>query len=270
VIPPGQVGYLTATLKTTRLRGKVGKGISVYSNDTDKPSVRLTIRAVVLGSVVVLPREQLVIGGPAGRIGGSRVLVRQDPLETGKLEITDLETTSPWLSATARRLEEPTPPGEGLPKGQIGDWLVEVAIDDSGRTSTGRTRDELRFKTGLKRQPEVSIPITVDLRPPVNLSVPRLVLIPPAEGEVASKTVMATVRRGLEANALKVETGNPALEAKLDLVGPRRYEVHFTWNGEELGDASVLFRVGSESHRLPVKVAPAGFSKGKRPTPTTR
>lgn len=264
------MGYLTATLKTSRLRGKVGKGISVYSNDPDNPSVRVAIRAVVVGSVIVLPREHLVIGGPPGRSGGSRVLVRQDPTEIGKLQIEELSTSLPWLSASARKLEEPMPPGDGLPRGEIGDWLVEVEVEDRAQVGTGRSRAELRFKTGLKRQPEVAVPITVDLRPPVNLSVPRLVLLPPAEGEAATKTVLATVRRGLDADALEVDTGNPALEAELEPVGPRRFKVHFTWNGEELGDTSVLFKVGRESHQLPVKVAPAGFSKGKRPTPTKR
>jgi hypothetical protein len=262
------VGYLTATLKTSKLRGKVGKGISVYSNDPTKPSIRIAIRAVVLGSVVVLPREHLVIGGPPGRSGGSRVLVRRDPMETGKLQVAELETSQPWLSAKARKLEEPTPPGEGLPKGEIGDWLVEVDVEDRSQVVSGRSRAELRFKTGLKRQPEVSIPITVDLRPPVNLSVPRLVFLPPAEGEVASRTVVATVRRGLDANTLEVETGHPALKAELEPVGPRRFNVHFSWTGEELGDAAVLFRVGPESHQLPVKVAPAGFAK--RPTSPKR
>lgn len=250
------MGYLTATLKTSNLRGKVGKGISVYSNDPNKRSIRLAIRAIVLGSVIVLPREHIVIGGPPGRSGGSRVLVRRDPTESGELKIADLRTSLPGLSAEARRLEEPTPPGQGLPKGEVGDWLVEVSVEDRSKISAGRSRAELNFKSGLKRQPDVSIPITVDLRPPVNLSVPRLVLQPPADGEVADKTVMATVRRGLDANALKVETGSPALKAELEPVGPRRFKVHFSWTGEDLGDAAVVFRVGSESHQLPVKVAP--------------
>ncbi len=270
MIPPGQVGYLTATLKTSKLHGKVGKGISVYSNDPNNPSVRLAIRAIVLGSVVVLPREHLVIGGPGGLYGGSRVLVRQDPTETGKLHIQELTTSLPWLSASARKLEEPTPPGDGLPRGEIGDWLVEVGIEDQNQVRPGSSRAELRFKTGLKRQPEVTIPIMVDLRPPVTLSVPRLVFLPPAKGEVATKTVMATVRRGLEASELVVETGSPAIQAELEPAGPSRFKVHFTWNGEELGDAAVLFRVGPESYQLPVKVAPADFSKGKRPTPPSR
>jgi hypothetical protein len=255
------VGYLTASLNTAKLRGKIGKGISVYTNDPNTSHVRLALRAVVLGSVAVLPREHIMIGGPADRSGGSKVLVRQDPTETGELQISDLQASLPWLSAEAHRLEDPMAAAGGLPKGEAGDWLLEVKIADRSQARTGHARAELHFKTGLKRQPEVSIPITVDLRPPVNLSVPRLVFEKPAEGEVAEKTILATVRRGLDANKLEVETGTPSIVAELEPSGPRRFKVHFTWTGGELKDASILFKVGSESHHLPVKVAP-GVSPG--------
>jgi hypothetical protein len=252
------VGHLTATLRTAKLKGKVGKGITVYSNDPVKSTLRLSVRAIVMASVVVLPREYIMIGGPPTRRGQSKVLVRQDPMETGKLNITDLKTSLPWLKAEATRLKNERPPSDGLPRGQKGDYLVEVSIDGKPEGHAGRARAELTFKTGLKRQPEVAIPITVDLRPPVTLSTGKLMLAPPAEGEVTESTVLVTLRPGLDPNRLEAVASPESLKVELKPSGPRRFKAHVSWDGGKLEQGEITFKVGVERHKLPVHPAAAG------------
>jgi hypothetical protein len=252
------VGHITATLRTEKLKGKVGKGITVYSNDPETPTLRLSLRAVVLGSVVVLPREYIMIGGPSMSRGQSKVLVRQDPLETGTLEIKELRTSVPWLKAEATRLEQDRPPLDGLPLGRTGDYLVEVEVDGEPETRGGRARAELTFKTGLKRQPQVAIPITVDLRPPVSLSTEKLILTPPATGEITESTVLVTVRPGLDPNRLQAEAAPESLKVELKPAGPRRFKAHVSWDGGKLEQGEITFRVGTEKYKLPVQGVGAG------------
>ena len=252
------MGHLTVTLRTEKLRGQVGKGISVYSNDPETPSLRLTVRATVHGSVVVLPREYIGIGGHSRRRGNSKVLVRKDPTESGELEISDLKTSLPWLTAEVRKLTEKRPPADGLPLGLPGDYLLEVKIGEKPETQRTRTRAQVSFKTGLKRQPVVSIPVTVDLRPPVSLSEGRLLLTPPVEGEVTGKAVLVTVRAGLDPNLLKAEARPESLKVELIPAGPRRFKAQVYWDGGALEQGTVTFKVGSESHNLPVHSAGAG------------
>jgi len=252
------VGYLTTTLRTEKLKGQVGKGISVYSNDPETPHLRLTVRATVLGSVLVLPREYMSVGGRMMRAGNSMVLVRQDPTESGELKISDLKTSAPWLTAEAQKLEQKRPPSDGLPIGQPGDYLLEVKVGERPEISKSRIRAEVSFKTGLKRQPVVSIPVTVDLRPPVNLSTERLLLTPPAEGQIAEETVLVTVRPGLDPNRLEAKADPGSLKVELKPAGPRRFKAHVYWDGGALERGTITFKVGAERHTLPVHSAAAG------------
>jgi hypothetical protein len=247
------VGHLTATLHTEKLKGQIGKGVTVYSNDPTTPKIRLSVRAVVLGSVVVLPREYIMIGGPPVQAGRSKVLVRRDPLETGELEITDLKTSLPWLTATATKLEDKRPPSDGLPLGQPGDYLIEVKVEGEPDTKGGRARGDLTFKTGLKRQPQVSIPVTVDLRPPVSLSTEKLLLNPPPEGGVTESTVLVTVRPGLDPNRLVAEASPESLRVDLQLSGPRRFKAKISWDGGKLEHGMITFKIGTEQQTLPVQ-----------------
>jgi hypothetical protein len=244
-------------LRTEKLRGQVGKGVNVYSNDPNTPTLRLTVRATVHGSVVVLPREYIGIGGPPTRRGTSRVLVRQDPTEPGELKISDLKTSLPWLTAEALKLTEKRPPADGLPLGLPGDYLLEVKLGEKPETKSTRTRAQVSFKTGLKRQPVVSIPVTVDLRPPVSLSQERLLLTPPAEGEVTEKTVLVTVRVGLDPNRLTAEAQPESLKVELQQAGPRRFKAQVYWDGGKLEQGTITFKLGQESHKLPVHSAAA-------------
>jgi hypothetical protein len=218
----------------------------------------LSLRAVILGSVIVLPREYITVGGPPTGKRGSKVLVRQDPLESGELTITDLKTSLPWLEARAERLEQKRPPSDGLPVGRPGDYLLEVEAERPPEIPSERTRAQLSFKTGLKRQPEVTIPINIDLRPPVILSTKRLLLAPPADGEVTNGTILVSVRPGLNPGLLRAEASPDSLKVELEPAGSRRFKAHVSWDGGKLEGGAVIFNVGGESHELPVQSAGSG------------
>lgn len=254
VIPPGQVGHIDAQLDTHKLHGSVGRGLTVYTDDPQSPKVFLTVRATVVGGVVVLPRETISVRRLADHQVIPGVLIRRDVGETGRLEIGKVATSAPWLVATAERLTEAKPAEGGLPAGKPGDWLVTVRADPS--TPYGQHRETLRIVTGLERQPEVTIPVLVLARAPVRLSADQVAFPPTAQQAGPERqTVLLTVRRDLDPSDLRVETDPELLRVELERSGQRGYKVHVSWLGDDRPHGAITFRVGQESYELPV-VAP--------------
>ena len=254
VIPPGQVGTIEAKLDTKKLRGSVGRGITVYTDDPNQPKIFLTVRATVLGGVVVLPQEILSIAGIGpGRGRGrnlSTVLVRRDASETGQLEMGDATASVPWLKVKVERVEEPRPGADGLPPAVVGDWLVGVTLDPS--TPYGRFSESLTVKTGLKRQPELTIPVLVMRSSPIRLSAERVAFPLESDPSEQPQTVLLTVRRDLDPTQLTVETDSDSLTVELEPSGRRGYKVHVRWQGADRPHGAITFRLGEETYELPV------------------
>lgn len=246
-VAPGESGQLIATLLTDELRGPVTKGIELYSNDPDQPSIILTVRATVVGSVELFPLEEMFMRKREDQPWRGLLLVRMHPTESGELRVGELETSDPGLVAEARRLDGRTPRGNGLPSGWPGDWVVEVRFRD-GRPLFGRRRENVSFSTGLSREPRVVVPIEFNLQAPVNLSREQI----PLRSGATSATIVGSVRKGLDPAGLRVE-GRPAeLDVRLEREGGRLFKLHVTWKGGEPQPAHVVVRVGEEKLVLPV------------------
>ncbi|HXV77235.1 MAG TPA: hypothetical protein VD788_13035 [Candidatus Polarisedimenticolaceae bacterium] len=250
VVPPGQVGNIDAQIDTLKLTGEVGRGVTVYSNDPTRPTVFLTVHAVVVGGVVVLPEERLVLTN-ATEAGSKRALVvRRGVDEDGELTIGDVQLDVPWLDVVVEELAEPRNMRDGAPSADAGDWVVSVSL---GRAApVGRHEANLTFGTGLERQPVVSVPIVARKMAPVMLSEERLVLPRSAGEPVARGTFLLTVRRGLDPDALEVTSSPGELTTDLERSGDRGYKLHLAWASSDPPAGEVTFRVGAEELRVPV------------------
>ena len=227
----------------------MGRGITVETNAPHRPRIFLTVRAVVLGSVELLPARTLTMTNrrPDMRVG--RLLVRQDPTETGELQLTDVSTTADWLVVRATRLTERRRTEGRIPPGRPGDWLLEVEIGDGH--PYGRAAESLRFKTGLPREPEVEVPIVLDLQLPVTLSKNEVVLQRPDSTEM----ILISIRRDLDVDRLEVEAQPAAIQARLERSG-RHYKMHVSWEANDAGvEGTITLRLGDESVQLPVRRA---------------
>jgi hypothetical protein len=250
VIPPGQVGHIDAKLDTHKLRGSVGRGITVYTDDPALPKVFLTVKATVVGGVVVLPQEMLSVAGRGRGRNIPSVLLRREASETGQLEIADATPSVPWLVVTTEKLEQSRPGADGMPAGMPGDWLVGVTLGPSA--PYGRFRESLKLKTGLERQPELTIPVLVTRQAPIRLSAERVAFPREVDPGQQPQTVLLTVRRDLDPTALTVETDSELLTVELEPSGRRGYKVHVRWQGEDRPRGAITFRLGEESYELPV------------------
>ena len=250
------MGKIRATLDTTKLRGTVGRNLTVKTNDPLRSTLTLTLRVEVLGSVLILPTERLRLTNARGGARTGRLLIRQDPTERGELSINGLQTSVPWLSARVEeRMEGSRALGGALPPGEPGDWLLEVRLE--GAAQQGFSKQSVRFRTGLSRQPEVAVPVMVSVRPPVNLTAEELTLATPAPGGESSSTVHAVVRQGLDPAALEVEAEPPTFQVRVEPNGPRRFLVEVSWRavGKSPPDeGTIIFRIGDETTHLPVRV----------------
>jgi hypothetical protein len=239
-------------LDTSRLRGRVVKSTSVQTNDPQNPKITLLVEVDVRTSVVVLPQDIIFMRKREGAAPVGRILIRQEEGEdSGTLEIAELRASADWLQASAQRLDASVR-AEGLPPGRDGDWMIEVRFADAPRF--GKSRESVTFRTGLARQPEVTVPVWIDLSPPVNA--PDRIVLRPASSGGAEGDIVLSVRDGLDPAALKADAEPEGLVVELESAGARFYRVHVGWGGGGLTAAAVTFRVGDEALRVPVEWQP--------------
>lgn len=258
-IEPGQQGKVSAAVKTDNFRGAIEKSIIVTSDDPEAETRELRIKANVVGSIVLLPRPGLALpSGLAWEYKG-KLIVRKDPTETGSLEIQDIHSSASWVVAKAHKVTTEEPSGEGIPEALPGDWVLEIGVTDDakGKPAPGQA---VKFKTGLPREPEVSVPISVNFLEAMRI-IPSPLLLPlPSDGESRSAgTVTALVRPGLGKEKFQATASPDAFAVKVEPDGPRKYRATVTWKSgsDAPKDGTIRFQVGEGNTTLPVHVGDA-------------
>ena len=251
MIPPGQVGELITRLDTSTLSGLVGKGVSIYSNDTRSPGIMVSVRARVVGSAVVLPGYKALLSNRRIETRSQPFLIRKEPGEVGDLRITGARASVPWIDVEVRELTENWPGEKGLPSGFPGDWLLLAALKPGA--PFGQSQEEIRFNTGLRLEPEVRLSIATESRPPVNLNEPEISIV---AGE--SSTILASLRGDLPPQAVKL-TAPEGLNARAERGRRGRFfKIHLEWSGPVPSEPLELqMEIAGETQTIPVRVVDA-------------
>lgn len=250
-IAPGQVGHVLATLETDELDGPVTKGVQVKTNDPRESQITLTLKALVVGSVELLPQPVIFMRIRAGEPPVGRALIRRRADADGTLTVEGVTTSSETFVARAHRLDRPRPRGGGLPDGRVGDWVLEVRFRDD-RPVFGPLRDTVHFRTGLARQPVATVTVKSELDPPVHLSTQALELA--SDGARGGRGILfASMRRGLDPSRLRVEAVPEGLEVRLEKSGDRMFKIDVRWAGGPLVDGSLSFHVDDLTLSIPVE-----------------
>jgi len=265
-IPPGQVGKVTAQVRTENYRGPVEKTVTVTSSDPARPSVLLRVKANVVGSVVILPGQFLSFPAPPTWDYAGKVLIRKDKTESGELKVSDVTTTAPWLTAKARRVENPEPEAEGFPAALPGDWVLDVTVSEAAPSV--QSGQQVRFKSGLPREAEVTVPVSVVMQKAM-YAVPESVLVPVLAGsQEATGLFKVVLRPGLAKETVHATVAPTSFSVTLERDGDRHYRGKVVWkgtgeNGERTG--SVVLTVGGETLNLPVRVVERAAAAAPRP-----
>lgn len=248
-IPPGGEGKVTAIVRTETFRGPIEKGLTLTTDDPAAPTTQLRIKANVVGSVAVLPRPSLQFPVAKTWEYSSRLLLRKDPTETGELAVTDVTTSVPWLVASAHTVGAKEAKDGELPDPEPGDMILEVSVAENAPRTQGS--QSVTFRSGLPREPEVTIPVSVVLEVPFRVTPSPLVLRPAAEGTKERTGVLsATLRPGLAKEKLTAVASPDPFSVKLEPIGNREYRALVTWkpsSPDAAREGNVIFRLGEES-----------------------
>lgn len=257
-IPPGQAGKVTASVRTDGLSGPVNKVVTVQTNDAAKSTFTLTLRATIVGSVTFYPSRSMFLSVGQSEDNAARTLIRKDDSETGALAVTDLTSSVPWITATAKKIEAAGQAVVGLPPTLPGDFLLEAKL--SGPAPKVPTPVEIRFKTGLTREPEATVQLTVRVLPELMLSTPQVILPAPAAGAAAQGAVFLNVRRDLDPSDLQVMAEPPPFKVEKTAVGDHRFSLQVSWKDEPAGtvprDGRVTVVLGAARATSTIRVLP--------------
>jgi hypothetical protein len=257
VVPPGKAATLKASIHTANYKGPIGKQVTVTHDDKSQGPIVLNVTANIVGSVEVLPFPALQL---ARRRRGFKdpalLIVRKDATEKGSLAFTGLAASAPWLKISSRKVTKDEPPVEGLPAAVPGDVVISVQADPA--TPIGSHVENLTFKTGLPREPLVTIPVTVFVQPPLSVQSTELTLVPVAGApDSATAQVFGSVRDDIDPKAITVTSDVPSFTPSVEATSAQSFRVTVAWSGKgkkPKTDAVVHIKAGTESVDLPVRV----------------
>jgi hypothetical protein len=206
--------------------------------------------------VDVLPFPAIQIGRrPRGFDTPAKLLIRKDPTEQGTMAIEDLAVTATWLKITQRAVTAKEPAVEGLPEAVPGDVILSALVEGA---PVGTSAATITFKTGLAREPKITIPVTVNVMPVVTLQPNNLILSPTeASPEDASGQVLASLREDIDPKSVSIVSDAPAFVPRIEPPGQRAFRVIVDWVGKGENpptETTIHIRAGAETINLPVKV----------------
>jgi hypothetical protein len=235
---------------TSALAGLVGKGISITTNDPAVSTVQVVVRARVVGSVLLLPGFKAMLSNRQVETRSTHFLIRQEPGEMGKLRVTEPVVSAPWVDLEFKELTEQYPSKRGIPAGWPGDWVIVATLKKDA--PAGHSNETIRFKTDLPREPEVTLNLSVNVMPPVNLNTPDLRLV---AGQ--PQMVLASLRRDLEPQPV-VLSGPDGLTARAENGRGRFLKFHLEWSGEPPDEPiELVIEVAGETQTMQLNVVSA-------------
>jgi hypothetical protein len=256
VVPPGQAGSIKASIHTQNYKGSITKSVTVTHDDKSQAPIVVSVLAKIVGSVDVLPFPALQIGRrPRGFDTPAKLIVRKDPTEQSDLKLEDLVSSVSWLKVTSRKVEADEPAVEGLPAAKAGDVMLSVLATAA---PVGTSVENFSFKTGLPREPKVTIPVTVNVQPLVTLQPNDLILNPaPDHPELATGQVLASLREDIDPATVSVSSESKAFVVHVDPPGAKAFRVTVDWSAKGKHpptESTVRIHIGKETIDLPVRV----------------
>lgn len=154
-------------------QGKVTSKVLVYSNDPGKPQVSMDIEGVVKRAVVVDP------------IGG--LFVRT--LETNGTYTTKCRVKNNEAEPMKLEVKQSTAPGWTFQINEITAGVeYEIVASLQGPVPAGMTKGQLVLSTGVKREPQLTIPVKITVMSRVEL-IPRAFMFMKEDTDPANRTI---------------------------------------------------------------------------------
>ncbi|HEX9943947.1 MAG TPA: DUF1573 domain-containing protein [Thermoanaerobaculia bacterium] len=246
-IAPGQTGKVHAAVDTATFSGPISKGVSVFTNDPDKPQLELTVRATVEPYISVKPGYARYITVQGEPMEGNIAQTLWAP-DGSSFDIVKVDSPWPFLKVTWReaRPEERNADSKGK------QWRVEMLLSNDAKV--GPLSDYVVVHTNHPKQKLVQIPVSGFVRPVVAVT-------PPVAdfGKIQLKEPLrkALNIRNFATEPIRVTGVDPALpkgiEAKLEpLEEGREYQVRILLNpGLAKGPFNGKLTIHTDSPKVP-------------------
>lgn len=164
-VAPGQTGKIHAAVDTATFNGAIAKGVTVFTNDPDTPSIELTIKAKVEPYISVKPgyARYIYVKGEPGKPVIGQTLWTPDGTA---MDIVGVDSPKPYLKTSFReaRAEERQADVKGK------QWRVEIELADDA--PTGALAETVTIRTNHPKQKMVQIPISGFVRPVLAVTPP--------------------------------------------------------------------------------------------------
>ena len=133
-----------------------------------------------------------------------------------------------------------------------------MSVQIQGQPPVGSLVENITFKTGLPREPKVTVPVTVYIPAVVTLQPNTLILVPdPNSKESSSGQVLASLRDDVDPKDVTVKSESKAFAVRIDPPGARAFRLSIDWTGKGKNpptETVVHVRAGKETIDLPVRV----------------
>ena len=161
VIKAGDQGKVVSHVDTKTFSGPIAKSILLVSNDPDRPSINLFIKATVKPFVDVLPNAYVRFSVIKGDSDSQNVILLSDEKS---FKPVVAEASQPYVKA------ELAPAGEQdkLP-GHLGEQY-RLKLTVTGDAPEGLLNAPVRITTGVPQQPQVEVPVAGIVRARVQVT----------------------------------------------------------------------------------------------------
>jgi hypothetical protein len=221
-IPAGGTGTIRAKLDTTNFNGPISKSLLVITNDPEKPSMNLVLKAEVRPILEVLPRPLVRFNAIQLEQVTDKVTVVSDQPEP--FTISKAVSAVPYITASVRKLGE----GELVAGKQKSQYEVTLTLTD--KAPVGPINTEVVLKTDNPKAKEVPIRVFGVVRALLHVTPSQLQFGSVEAASSPGRNVLIVNNREGEAVQITgVEINDPAFEAKaMTIEEGRRYQVTVT------------------------------------------
>ncbi|HEX5718671.1 MAG TPA: DUF1573 domain-containing protein [Thermoanaerobaculia bacterium] len=245
-IAPGKTGKVRVTLDTGTFNGPIAKGVTVYTNDPEVPTIELTVRTDVGQFVKVKPgyaRFIMVQGEKEGKI----VQTLWTPDKT-PLEIVKVESPYPFLKL---RFWEAKPEERLTENADQQQWKVEAVL--ASDAPVGALTEPVRIHTTHPKQKLVQIPVSGFVRPVMAVT-PPVVDIGQVDGKVPVRFSLNVRNFATEPIKVTGVAGDvQGIDAKIEpLQEGREYQVQITFQPDaRKGPVNGKLTLTTDSQKVP-------------------
>ncbi len=216
VIPPGGTGEIRVTFHTRRFEGKQEKTITLYSNDPERPKLRLVVRGIIKKDIAVVPS-----GVNFGKVKKGQAItrhVRVLELSRNRLEIKKVDYDPRLFSVKTSRYKDENSRG------------IDIEITLVPGIPAGRLNEVITLHTNLRKRPRIDVPVWADVLGGIHVEPDMLATGKVRKGETAQKRIRV-FSKDSEFSVQKVKCDLPFVSLRVRTIKKRKdYEIALTFS----------------------------------------